>query len=376
MADALAHWLGDDRKLALRGIVVSVDEPASKLKGVDYLVGDHPLPGERSRAASNRIGELVSEVALEDQVYALISGGTTSLIGSPVDGVADEDYRREFERLLGSGADIHAMNAVRKRISRWGDGRLALAMRQASVQPIIISDVTSDNPAIIGSGPCTFDGALRSRLTEVRNDESRMRALPSAVKETLTSPATGSIDEALFDHVAPALIASHDAPVLAVMRATCELGAEVLRAERLVGEAKERGRAFAEELRDLAPVRRPVIVVAGGETTVTLTDRPGRGGRCQEFALAAAEVFAQADSLDATLLVAGTDGRDGPTDAAGALVDSATWKSVLAAGRDPAKDLLAHDSYSALDAADALIRTGPTGTNMVDVAIAVIRPRR
>jgi hydroxypyruvate reductase len=339
MATGLTHWLRASGRAIHRGLVVSTNLPAERLPALEYVVGDHPVPGEQSFAAAAKVSRLASEVQAGDQVYVLISGGTSSLIGAPLGGISESEYRSTFETLLASGIDITAMNAVRKQRSRWADGRLAAALQHASVQPVIMSDVMTNDPATIGSGPC--------------HPESETAAA----------------------HVAPALIARHDLTVRAARNAALPYGLPVQTAPDMRGEARETGRALARHLVTLSlAVSQRRIVVCGGETTVTLGDSYGLGGRCQELALSAAEELARTPAANITLLAAGTDGRDGPTDAAGAVIDANTWQSLVDAGSNPAEALAGHDAYTALNALGALVRTGPTGTNMLDLGIAVVHP--
>lgn len=332
MAAAVLEWLGDDTS-RVSGLLVDVAERPRLHAGIEHLVGDHPVPGSASFHAAARLEQLTAAVRPNDQVYVLVSGGTTSLIGAPLSGISERDYRDRFESLLRSGLDIGAMNAIRKQISRWGDGRVARAVAPAAVQPLIISDVESNDPATIGSGPCSGEN------------------LP---------------------HVAPPLVASHDVPVASAITFARSRGLSVSEGPRLTGEAAQCGRDIAKRL--IADARRessPAIVVSGGETTVTMSDDRGVGGRCQELALSAARELGAAGA-PISLLAAGTDGRDGPTDAAGAIVDETTWASITESGRDPARDLARHDAHPALHAVGALLRTGHTGTNMMDLAIAIV----
>ncbi len=339
MAVGATQWL-DTSTHAVRGIVVSPEPPNASIPGIVHVIGDHPVPGPNSATAADRLADIANDVAAGDEVYVLISGGTTSLIGAPLEGISATDYRAAFQRLLGSGLDIDAMNALRKQMSRWGDGRLALALRHAKVQPVIMSDVVTDDPATIGSGPC--------------------------------SP---SRDHSAFAHVARPLIARHDLPVRAALSIVRERGLRVEQGPPLTGEARDCGRELARHLvRRASSVDEPTVIICGGETTVTLDGAHGKGGRCQELALSAAEVLSHSARLRISLLAAGTDGRDGPTDAAGAIVDGQTWRTIHEAGRLPASDLAGHDAYAALDAAKSLLRTGPTGTNMLDLGLALVRP--
>ena len=337
MAVGAHHWLSANGYEA-QGIVIGVEPPSNPLANARYLVGDHPVPRGRSFDAAEQLESFVRGVAKDDYVLVLISGGTSSLIGAPVTGVDRATYQHTFETLLGSGLDIEGMNAERRRISRWADGRLAQALGHATVQPVIMSDVVSDDPATVGSGPCTPRG----------------KSLPN---------------------VATPLIAAHDLPVRGALQAAAAQGLHAEPGPALAGDAAECGRALVTFAVSTTPVQpHPMLFVSGGETTVTLRNSSGRGGRCQELALAAAERLAEVHARQVGMLVAGTDGRDGPTDAAGAFVDVATWQEIRNGGRDPSSDLAAHNSYAALDAAGALLRTGPTGTNMLDLALVMIEP--
>jgi glycerate 2-kinase len=251
----------------------------------------------------------------------------------------------------------------------------------------VVSDVIGDDLASIGSGPCVPDPATATEVRGLLEDAGLWERVPDAVRRELLAAESGETAETpkpgdqAFARVTHDLIASNRLAVDAAAARAAALGLvpEVARAP-LAGEAARAGERIAAtllqhcgrgEIAQHSPHFPRRCFVWGGETTVTLGDmRPGIGGRCQELALAAARVLAGAPPRVA-LLAAGTDGRDGPTDAAGAIVDGATWSAIAHAGRDPARDLAAHDAYPALDAAAALIRTGLTGTNVMDVVIGV-----
>jgi glycerate-2-kinase len=348
------------------------------------VAGDHPEPGPGSLAAAQALAGAASTAARSEEVWVLLSGGATSLLGAPVDGISAAELTRLYSLLLGSGLDITAMNRIRKRFSRWGAGRLALALAPARVRVYVVSDVIGDDLASIGSGPCVPDpssaadvrGLLqRSGLWEEIPDAARRQLLEAEAGRMAETPKPG--DQA-FERVTLELIASNGLALEAVARRAAELGlAPVVSDTPLAGEAAAAGASVAAALlqdyasKDIPQPDRKRCFIWGGETTVTLGTSPGGlGGRCQELALAAARTLAGAPPGTA-LLAAGTDGRDGPTDAAGAIVDGQTWGAVTAAGRDPTRDLAAHDAYRALDAAGVLLRPGLTGTNVMDVVIGV-----
>lgn len=369
------------------GVVVAPEALPAAHPALEVVVGDHPLPDAGSQRAAERLEALAQRVAPEDGVLCLISGGATSLAAAPVEGISHADLRRLMELLLGSGLPIRAANAVRKRFSRLAAGRMGAMLAPATLYPILVSDVLGSDPAIIGSGPCEAD-PLRARDVIALLEEAdlwplvpeSMRAYLAAVEQGKRPETPKPGEAALARHERVALLDNTVALEGAAARARAiGVAAVEVVAEPLVGEARRVGARLAGELiaRRRHHAGAPVCVLWGGETTVTLGEPPyGRGGRCQELALAAAHILAASrDAAEGiTLLAAGTDGRDGLSDAAGAIVDRHTWGRVRAAGRDPLIDLTTHESYLALSAADALVVTGPTGTNVMDVVIGLIQP--
>jgi glycerate-2-kinase len=320
------------------GIVVAAEGSNGAVGLLPRVVGDHPVPGPRSFEAAQAIGRAAAAVRADDECWVLLSGGTSSLIAAPAPGVGSGQLITLFRELLASGRAIGDVNVVRRRMLRWGDGRLAEALAARRIRVLAVSDVPGDHPGDIGSGPCTPGGG---------------------------APQNNRI---AFEIVAR----NADAVIGAELRAH-EYGLDVVIGAPLTGEARRTGDDLARELlamrAGLAPGR-TACLIRGGETTVTLDAAPGMGGRSQELALAAARTLAGVEGI--TALAAGTDGRDGPTDAAGAFVNGGTWAAIAAGGVDPAAALAGHDSYRALDAAGALLRTGPTGTNVMDLAIGVV----
>ena len=364
------------------GLVVPPIEGPSPHPRLPVVPGDHPEPGERSGAAAAALAHAASATGPRDEAWVLLSGGATSLLGAPVDGVRAADLAELYRLLLGSGLDISAMNRIRKRFSRWGGGRFAAALEAARIRVFVVSDVIGDDLSSIGSGPCVPDPTT---ATEVRAELERAglaARVPSALLHLLReveagrAPETPKPEDPAFARVETRLIVSNRLALEAAAARAAARGCAVRVVDApLAGEAASCGRRLARELVGCtqAPSVQPQCVVWGGETTVTLgPGEPGLGGRSQELALAAAEVLAgDPRGSGVSLLAAGTDGRDGPTDAAGAVVDATTWGAVRQAGRDPARDLAAHDAYRALDAARALLRPGLTGTNVMDVAIGL-----
>jgi hydroxypyruvate reductase len=311
----------------------------------------------------------------------MLSGGTSSLIGAPNATMSIAELSDLNEVLLASGIDIAAMNIVRKRVSRWGGGRLALALEPAQVRVFGISDVPGNDLAALGSGPLVPDETTTEDVRALLRMKGLWMRIPAVVRELLVrddeTSETPKADNPAFRHVTTKIIASNATAVNAALQRASALGYRSSLANApLSGPAAAAGKVLARELLDAASSGSAVCLVSGGETVVDLTNRPhnAMGGRSQELALAAAAELARGGALQRlALLAAGTDGRDGPTDAAGALVTPATWRAITAAGRDPERDLLVHDAYRALDAAGALMRTGVSGTNVMDIAIGVAR---
>lgn len=382
----LAQW----NRTPAGGIIIAPNEETAPHPAIDVRVGDHPVPGPRSLAAAERVGLVAGRVREGDDVWVLLSGGATSLAAAPDGTVRPEELFQLYERLLGSGLDIAQMNLIRKRFSRWGAGRLAVALAPARVRNYIVSDVIGDDLAAIGSGPCVPDPSTAAQIHQMLDGAGLWDDLPLSMKRVVggaerdPSLETPKAGDAAFAHVERRIIASNRVALEAIEARARAFGYEsrVLGAA-LAGEAAVVGRRLiatlgsycAQDASSLSGRTGRTCLIWGGETTVTLGAAHGRGGRCQELALSAARELAETAGLsNAALLAAGTDGRDGDTDAAGAIVTRETWRTIERAGRDPAGDLAKHDSYTSLDAAGALLRTDLTATNVMDVVIAVCGP--
>jgi glycerate-2-kinase len=368
------------------GVIVAPDDAPTPYPTLQSLRGDHPIPGRNSFEAAARIADVAAGRRGTDIALVLLSGGATSLIGAPVRGIPEADFIGLHELLLGSGLDIAHMNAVRKRFSRWSAGRLALALAPATTYCLAMSDVEGDDPAVIGSGPCVPDSANASDVSEILQRANLLTRAPRSVRDYLAGVARRTIPETparghpAFAHVAVRVIGNN---ALAREGAAAAARARGLDAEivpRWVsGEAARAGEAIARELiarRARGTGEAGTCIVWGGEPTVTLTGTAATtssGGRCQELALAAARVLHQGAEAASgiALLAAGTDGRDGATDAAGAIVESTTWAAVDDVV-NPAHALAEHRAYAALRAAGALVPRRETGTNVNDVIIGTI----
>ena len=382
MASAAIQVLGTRGRDPAGGLVVAPEGNRSPDSRLRFVQGDHPEPGPGSLAAAEALGAVVSRIGPDDEAWVLLSGGTTSLIGAPEPGLAPTDLKSIYTLLLGSGLDITTMNTIRKRFSRWGGGKLARALAPARVRVYIVSDVIGDDLSSIGSGPCVPDHAMASEVRALLERAALWSRIPEAGRRFVASAESGKTAETpkagdgAFERVALEVVASNSLALKAAAQRAAELGLSPRVAETpLAGEAAEAGARVARSLLNdcvqlSTPQPPPTCLIWGGETTVSLGEGPaGMGGRSQELALAAARTLAATDA--AALLAAGTDGRDGPTDAAGAIIDGNTWSAIAERGRNPGQDLARHNAYPALDSVGALLRPGLTGTNVMDIVIGI-----
>ena len=389
MAEAALAWSRERGKSMSGGVVISLDPVTQRHPPIIHcMTGDHPVPGENSLHAADAVDKLTRELRNEDEVWVLLSGGTSSLIGAPVAGVSRDDFVQLYQLLLASGLDIRAMNLVRKRVSRWGAGRLALALSPARVRVFAISDVADDDLATIGSGPCAPDPTSAAELRTMLGARGLWQKLPPTICSYIDEVMAGlrgetpKFDDPRFSRVHSRVLANTQTALTGAAERARALGLPASVEGALQGDATEQGSDIAAYLVESARRSRHGVFLWGGETTVTLElpsnpperiSRPARprlGGRCQDLALSAAIRLADAKAGDRiTLLAAGTDGRDGPTDAAGAVVDGLT----AAAVGNPRDHLERHDAYPALRRAGALLMTGSTGTNVRDLVIGLIK---
>jgi hydroxypyruvate reductase len=396
MAAAAARSLQRALNQIVGGLIVAPNELKSPYGTITALVGDHPVPGARSFAAAQRIGEFASRMKSGDVALVLVSGGATSLIAAPLRGMSEPDLTKVFEMLLASGLDIAAVNAARRRFSRWGGGRLALAIAPAAAHCLAVSDVPGDDIAAIGSGPSVPDPSTADDVIEILENANLFERLPKTFRSYLNDVSRGAEPETpktghpAFAHGTARVIANNRGALDAAAERARALGAAAVYAvdAPLTGEAAQRGADIARWLVELraknASTTAPRIAIWGGETTVTLRSStakrgstptsPPPGGRCQELALSAARTLAESGERGQgiAILAAGTDGRDGTTNVAGAFVDAATWTAIQSAGHDPVRALDQHDAHAVLGAVGALFAPGPTGTNVMDVVIGVI----
>lgn len=347
-----------------RGIVITkyghVPHP---IPGIDCLEAGHPVPDENGFAATERMLNMVHGLTAQDTVLFLLSGGGSALMEKPL--ISGAELQDITSQLLRCGADIVEINTVRKRLSAVKGGRFAQACSPAQVYSIVLSDIIGDPLDMIASGPAYPDSSTCAQAMAVADKyqlKLSERARTLLGQETpkqltnVTTQITGSVRELCA----------------AAARECAALGYEpVILTDRLTCEAREAGRFLAAVARTHAGDGRATAYLAGGETVVHVTGN-GRGGRNQELALAAADGIA--GLKNAAVFSVGSDGTDGPTDAAGGYADGDTWETLAAVGCDAAAMLNNNDAYHALKAADGLIVTGATGTNVNDVAVVLIRP--
>ena len=345
------------------GIVITkYDHVRGELPGVLCMEAGHPVPDENSFAATEKALELVHALSADDTVIFLLSGGGSALFELPL--IPGDELQDITRQLLACGADIVEMNCIRKRLSAVKGGRFAQACEPAKVLSIVLSDILGDPLDSIASGPAYPDGSSCEDALRVV-EKYGLRLSPEALallhKET---PKTLNNVETHINGSVRELCA-------AAAGAAAALGYEpVFLTDRLSCEAREAGRFLASILKSHAGSDSSLAFIAGGETVVHLTGS-GLGGRNQELALAACEGIA--GMVGAAVFSVGSDGTDGPTDAAGGYVDGDTLAALKKAGYDPNEILKNNDAYHALGAVDGLIVTGPTGTNVNDVAVALLR---
>ncbi|MBW2282464.1 MAG: DUF4147 domain-containing protein [Deltaproteobacteria bacterium] len=361
------------------GLVVTKDGHGAAFDGLDgfeVLEAGHPVPDARGLAAAERALDLARGLGADDALLVLLSGGASSLLPAPVEGVTLRDVQQLTASLLRAGVDIAALNAVRKHLSRIQGGRLALAAAPAAVETLVVSDVAGDRPDVIGSGPTVGDPSSFGDALEVLRGASLLESAPASIRDVLESGVAGLRDETPL----PGDVGLVNGRFSVVASLADALDAARQAGERLGLRVRGLGRVLdadvdvcvirlAEEL-ERARVDGVDLIVAGGEPTVVVRG-PGRGGRAQHLALA----LAQHARGKFAALVAGTDGTDGPTDAAGAVVDDTTLARGSRAGSSGADALAGYDSGAFLEGAGDLLRTGPTATNVNDLAlIRVLRP--
>jgi len=375
MTAALEELLG----ARLEGGVISVKYGyGCPLEQVEVREAGHPIPDEQGLAATREILDLLEGLGEGDVAFVLLSGGGSALLDAYPEGISLEEAGQTFDILLNSGAPIQEMNVVRKHISLVKGGQLGRMAFPARVISLVLSDVVGDPLHVIASGPTVPDPSTFREALEILDGREVTEQVPSCVRSHLEKGAAGEIPEtpkegdAGWDCCNTFLIGNIRHAIEAATERAEALGLQphvltmAMEGEaRLVGQ--EMANTLAEAARSGQPVEPPFCLIAGGETTVTISGEAGVGGRSQELALSAAIALQGIDGV--VLLAAGTDGTDGPTDAAGGIIDGGTIEKARQVGCEALDFMRRHDSYNFLRAAGGLIKTGPTMTNVMDIVL-------
>jgi len=377
MAAAVEEIVGD--RIG-RGIVVTKYGHVQPTRTIRIHEAGHPVPDDAGIAGGQAVLDHVRGLGSSDLVIVLVSGGGSALTPAPVEGITLAEKQALTKALLACGADIREMNTLRKHISRFKGGQLARAAQPARVVTLILSDIVGDPLDAIASGPTVPDPTTYADALGIL-DKYRIRGeIPAAIRDRLEAGARGEVpetpkpDDPLFARVSNLIVGSNIQALEAARFEARALGfAAMILSSFIEGETREIARvhaALAREVRTSGnPLPPPACLISGGETTVTLRGS-GKGGRNQEFVLAAALDIAGLPQT--VILSAGTDGTDGPTDAAGAIADGETCARARAAGLNPRKALGANDAYPFFERLGDLILTGPTKTNVMDVRLVLV----
>jgi glycerate 2-kinase len=360
----------------ITGLVITRYGYAQTCERIEIVEASHPVPDEAGQRATARMLDLLKDLTEDDLVVALISGGGSSLLAAPAPGLTLEDEQAINRALLASGAPISAMNLIRNQFSAVKGGRLAQLCAPAQVATLVVSDVPGDNPAIVASGPTIpLDGtrAFARTLVELYNID-----LPAAAKALLASENNLAPlpNDPGFARNTVSIVASASLSLEAAASFARENGIEAhILSDSIEGESRDVAQVLAGMAREIAqknrPFTKPVVLLSGGETTVTLRGNGGRGGRNGEFLLAFALAVEGVAGISA--LAADTDGIDGSEDNAGAFANDQSSTDMRRAGVDPLAALAANDAWGAFNAIDGLLVTGPTGTNVNDFRAILIR---
>ncbi len=380
MAAALEGLLGDRISA---GLVCVKDGHGVPLERIEVVEAAHPVPDRRGVEAARRILTIAESAGEGDLVVSVLSGGGSALLTLPAEGVDLEDIQALTRDLLRSGATIGEINTLRKHLSRVKGGRLAAAAHPARVLNLVLSDVIGDRLDVIASGPFTADPTTFADAREILERRGLWDRAPESVRRVIREGLEGRVPETpkpgdpRLEGVVQVIVGSNRKSLDAAAGRARSLGYEpLILTSRLQGEAREVARAIvamAQEARSTGvPVAPPACLLFGGETTVTLRG-DGKGGRNQEMAVAMALELQGWEGIVA--LSGGTDGTDGPTDAAGGVAVPSAAARAAALGLDPLEFLARNDSYHLLEALGDLIRTGPTRTNVMDVQVVLVAGR-
>lgn len=377
MAKALEDLIGG---YITSGLVVTKYGHLSKLKEIKAVEAAHPVPDVKGLEGAREILRIAERAWPEDLIICLLSGGASALLPAPVEGITLSDKQAITNLLLKSGADIREINAIRKHLSMIKGGGLMRLASPANVLTLIISDVVGSDISSIASGPTAPDITTYKDCIDVLKKYGLSSKAPKAVVTHLKEGAAGEIEETpkpddeAFRYAHNFIIADNLISLSAAKKKAVSLGFRtVILSSAITGPTHEAARFLTSVAKEVKvsgnPVKAPACILFGGETTLKVTGN-GLGGRNQEFALASALELDGTEGI--VFLSAGTDGTDGPTDAAGAFDDSTTILRAKKAGLDPAAYLKNNDSYHFFKSLKDLLKTGPTGTNVMDICVALI----
>lgn len=351
-----------DWKLPDQAILVTNPENASDVDGVNCLVGDHPIPSERGALAAIEVEKILNSAGPRDEIILLLSGGASALVPAPKPPLTLADKVFINEQMLKAEMPIEDINVVRRSLSRFKGGGFLKMAAPAKVEALILSDVPSDDPRFIASGP-TLPRTSDEDAAKILRQYGLFDALAERLRQAVAEPIDTDIPNG-HNHV----VGSNGQSVRAMMPAVPAGFKSRIRSRPITGSVKDVAKGFAE--RAFAAPGEPNIILSGGEPTVDVLGS-GLGGRNQELAVRVA-ITLHDMTRPWVFLSAGTDGRDGPTDAAGAIVDNGSLDRIRAAGLDVEAELGNNNSYYLLDASSDLLRTGGTGTNVADLHILVL----
>ncbi|MVT11085.1 glycerate kinase type-2 family protein [Chitinophaga tropicalis] len=375
---AMAQSLEDVLEgLPLKGMVITKHAHGLPLKHILLEEAGHPVPDQSSVQATQKMLQLLNEVREHDVVLFLLSGGASSLMADYPKGADLQQVQQVFGLLLKSGATIHEMNIVRKHLSAVKGGQLALRANTSAFCSLILSDVVGDDLPVIGSGPTVPDPSTFKEAYNILEQYGLSLKIPPAIRKHLLQGCAGTIPETpkpghpRFETVSNHLTGSNRIALEAAARKARELGYDTrILSDGITGDAVQLARRLVQEAAQ-QETGKAVCLLTGGETTVTVTGN-GLGGRNQHLALAAGIALEGRGNI--LLLSAGTDGTDGPTDAAGALADAGIMAKAAQEGLDAEHYLLEHDSYHFFEQAGGLLKTGPTQTNVMDIIVVLTSP--
>jgi glycerate 2-kinase len=377
MARAMEEILGERMD---SGLVITKYDHAVSLDKVRIIEAGHPVPDEAGFRGTRNLVQILETTDEKDLIFFLISGGGSALLPYPQEGLTLEDKQEVTKILLDVGANIHEINVLRKHLSRVKGGRLARLAYPSTLVSLILSDVIGDDLDSIASGPTVPDPSTFADCLNIVDKYQIFERIPSAAAEIFKKGVRGEIEETpkpgdpVFERTQTLIIGSSIMAVKAAAKKAGDLGYNTLILSTFIeGETRDVAgvhTAIAKEILSSGnPINRPACVISGGETTVTIRGK-GKGGRNQEFCLAAA---IDIDGLEnVVLLSAGTDGTDGPTDAAGATADGTTISRARKLGLNPDRYLHENDSFHFFEALNDLIITGPTFTNVMDLRVVLV----